>query len=63
MTNNEKARELILKCSGITKMMVQNKKAGQVFSFEYRRWVIGQRLERNKFIKLAEVNPHGKAKN
>jgi hypothetical protein len=36
--------------------MVQNKKAGHNFSFEYRRWVKSLMIERDRLWELSEKN-------
>jgi hypothetical protein len=48
MTTREKAREQTLKVNGLIKVYKQNSSAGQIFSFEYKRWLVGQIKLRDK---------------
>ena len=48
MTIREKARQQNLKVNSILKNYKQNSLAGQKFSFEYKRYVIGQIQYRNE---------------
>jgi len=54
MTTREKARQMTVKVNGIIKIMIQNKKAGQKFSIEYLRWVVGQKQYRDALWAQAE---------
>jgi hypothetical protein len=42
MTTREKARKQTLKVNQLLKVYKQNSLAGQKFSFEYKRWLVGQ---------------------
>lgn len=53
MTNREKAREQTLKVNGLIKVYIQNSKAGQKFSFEYKRWLVGQIKYRDQLWSIA----------
>jgi len=43
----DKARAQTVKVNGIIKVMKQNKAAGLKYSFEYMRWVVGQKQYRD----------------
>ena len=50
----EKARAQTLKVNQILRVIKINKKGGQIFSFEYYRWVVGQIQYRDLLWKLSE---------
>jgi hypothetical protein len=54
MTTREKARQLTTKVNQIIKTMTQNKKAGYAPTFEYLRYVVGLKIERDRLWELSE---------
>ena len=54
MTISEKAREQNVKVNQYIKVFCQNSKAGQKFSFEYKRWLIGQIKYRDELWSMVE---------
>ena len=53
MTTREKARQQNVKVNSLLKIYKQNTLAGQKFSFEYKRYIIGQIQYRDQLWKAS----------